>query len=416
MSDGNSLPTRRTALKSVGATMFGSLATGIVGGAVAAQSDSDSTDGVDYATLRGTEDDPITSEEIESLRADLASFGEESTAIVDPESTFADDQIIGYNVVVDESGKPREQYVARASSSGSTGENEKHSSDQVRKHGDRPVAESVGSPDADARLHEKADAYVEAGVAEERKRSRISKTASGDWEIDWDEWYTLGRTDVYWEPDEKDSYRAKVGNVEFKHEVVRSPDYDRAGARSKIRMEPGRQICNDGLDDYCTTSIQDGYSNKGATVHHDWDQPVNPTDTDDLIVNTDPEGQVSDVTGSRGYSLGLDIAREPSLSVGFSSSVSFPGAQLIDATTKSTGRSEHKFRVNSSDSPSASNTAVFEVASLAGYEKPCTTSPPLYQRNVLDIDVDMEWGLNPPIMNWAHTESKTKSFAYTTWC
>ncbi|WP_408956787.1 hypothetical protein [Natrinema sp. 74] len=137
---------------------------------------------------------------------------------------------------------------------------------------------------------------------------------------------------------------------------------------------------------------------------------------DDLIVSTDPEGQISDVTSTRGYSLGLDIAKEPSLTIGFNSSVSFPGAQLIDKTSKTTRRSEHALEMNSADSTSASNNAVFEVGSIAAYQKGCVASPPLYERTLLEIDVDLEWRLNVPVGDYGHTESTTKSFGYATWC
>ncbi|WP_408956788.1 hypothetical protein [Natrinema sp. 74] len=111
-----------------------------------------------------------------------------------------------------------------------------------------------------------------AGEQEKIVARTSAASASSSWDIDWDEWVSQGSTDVYWEPDEEVSYNAKVGNVEFTHDVNWSSDYDRIGVRSKIRMVPGRQLCNDGLDDYCTSSIQDGYSNKEATVYHDWDQ------------------------------------------------------------------------------------------------------------------------------------------------
>jgi len=115
--------------------------------------------------------------------------------------------------------------------------------------------------------------------------------------------------------------------------------------------------------------------------------------------------------------MGLEVAKDPSLSIGFSSSVSFPGAQLIDKTTKATGRSEHTFRANNASSSAAKNNAVFEVGSLAECEFGCLASPsPGQESTVLEIDVGLKWGLDSPLMNWAHVESDEKSFSYTTWC
>lgn len=395
----NSNHSRRRLLQSLTGTVVGSIA--FVNSTAASGPFVSSGRGGDfeYEQIKGSVPDPISTNRIEGLQRKFTersrNRADASTAFLDVESTFADQQIVAYNVILGSNGGLREQFVTVGSAR----------SDGTRFATPAAVTEQ---------RHHKADKLLERATSEEVGTTDIGTDT--DWDIDWNDWYHEGSTDIYWEPEEKWSYDAKVGNVEFTHDVRRSLEYDRIGARSKIRMEPGRQLCNDGLDDYCTSSIQDGFSNKEATVHHDWDKPVNDVPQNDLIVNTDPEGQISGVTGTRGYSLGLDVAKEPSLSVGFSSSVSFPGAALIDKTSLTTGRSEHALEINSPDDPSAGNNAVFEVGSLAAFEKQCTPSPPFFDVPLLDIEVDLEWGLNVPVVGWGHTESTTKSFQYMTYC
>ncbi|MCF2208529.1 hypothetical protein KVP02_12865 [Halobacterium salinarum] len=182
-------------------------------------------------------------------------------------------------------------------------------------------------------------------------------------------------------------------------------------------MEPGRQICNDGQDGYFTPTVQDVYNNKSATVVQDWDMPVNDIPKEELITGTDPEGQVDDVTGTRSASISLGASSGGiSGSVGYSSSVNFPGAELTDATTLATGEAEHQFKINKPSHNSSTNNAVFEVGSVAQWEPDCANDRRPTRRTMVIIDVDLQWGLDVPVGKWGDVISDNKSFSYVTTC
>lgn len=406
MSIDNWSKNRRDVLKTVCGGIVGSLAFAGTSGA-ASKSIVEGSDGeMAYQKLRGTVDKPVVPSDIESIQE---SFSKRTLArnsdpgvLLDPKTTFADDRIVGYNIISAKEGAPKEQFFVRGSSPSSS-------------NPDRPSQVTNAFGKRSDHLQRKADDMLTEAVEEAKNPSESVETSTNnEWDIDWDEWYQKGSTDLYWEPDLQE-LNGRVGIVEFTHDVRESDVDDRIGASSKIRMEPGRQLCNDGLDRFCTNSIQTGFRNKSATIYHKWDQWINEIDKEDLIVSTDPEGQEEDVSGSRGFDLTLEVARDPSLSIGYSSEVSFNGAQVVDATSKTTGYSEHQFTVHTPQSYSSRNNGVFEVASLAQFNKRCKTEPPLLQRNILEIDVDLEWGLDFHGF-WVNTENTTKSFDYQTWC
>jgi len=176
-------------------------------------------------------------------------------------------------------------------------------------------------------------------------------------------------------------------------------------------METGRKICNNGFDENCTPTVQTGWANRKKIVNMDWDQFVNEKPTEDLIIGTDPEGQISDITTTRTASIELSLARDPSLTVGYGSSVTLPGAELVDQTSLKSGRSEHEFSVNNPDSNSSKNNAVFEVGSIAEYQSDCGD---FNQSRILSIDVDLAWGLD--LSGWVNKTTNNKSFYYYTYC
>lgn len=390
MSGNNQSSNRRTVLKALGA---GAASLATTAGASMAASGS-----VPSESLRGTVDDPVGTKRIRTLRKRFArkhsSTDRSQRAFLGASETFADDKVIGYNVLVGADGSPREQYVTRGSSTA----------------GPAGTAGSVGA--VETHLHGKADELLAQATAEQSTSTR-SVTTQSSFDIDWSNWNLYGSTDVYHEFAPDPEYDTRPGAVEFVNEVRRSPDDPRMAARSKVRMEPGRQLCNDGFDEYCTPTVQTGWTNRSATVNIDWDQIVNETPTEELIVGTDPEGQVSDVTTTRTASIALELARDPSLSVGYSSSVTLPGAELVDKTSLMSGRSEHEFAVNSPKSNSSKNNAVFEVASGAKFQTTCTN---LIKQRIVDIDVDLAWGLDAPILKWANKTTNNKTFLYYTYC
>lgn len=379
---------RRTVLKALG---VGAASLTTAGTALA------TGQSVPHQSLRGTVNNPVGTKRIEALRKRFAKKhsgkGKSERAFLGVEEAFGSDQILGYNVVAGADGTPREQYVTRASTSA-----------------DAP--ERAANPRAvERRLHGKADDLIAQAVSEQTTTTD-GVTTQSSYDIDWGNWNQYGSTDVYHEFAPDPEYDTRPGAVQFVNDVRRSPDDPRMGARAKVRMEPGRQLCNDGFDEYCTPTMQTGWTNRSATVNIDWDQYVNETATEDLIVGTDPEGQITDISTTRTASIALELSRDPSLSVGYSSSVQLPGAELVDKTSLMSGRSEHEFSVNDQKSNSSKNNAVFEVGSAAKYQ---TTCGDLNRSRIVDINVDLAWGLDAH-GTWANKTTNNKSFYYYTYC
>jgi hypothetical protein len=370
--------------------------TATIPGFVHAQSD----DELVTETLRGSSRSPLTTGEIKALRQKFTAKyapkkkGQIHGAFIGLEETFGNSRILAYNIVSDGSSAPREQFATRDGAADAPG---------------------IGTQGASDRLHEKADELLAEAKANSGNVSTSDVTVSS--ESDWSDWYSYGSTDLYHEFPKMGDYDVRPGNVKFVNDVRKAPNKPRAGARAKVRMEPGRQICNDGFDEYCSPTIQDGYKNKSATVFQDWDKPVNATPTDELITGTDPEGQISDITTTRTVSISLEGSQDGiSGSVGYSSSVSMPGAELVDATTLASGEAEHQFNINSPSSNSSTNNAVFEVGSVADWDPDCANDGYPTQRAMMDIDVDLQWGLDAPLVKWGDVISDSKSFKYVTTC
>jgi hypothetical protein len=382
-------PNRRRFLGIVSTTAAASIS---ASGLASASSD----DGPIVETLRGTSRSPVTTDDIRTLRREhvtsklTASKDPTSGAVLDLEPTLGDSRILGYNLIDDGDGVPREQFVTRDG---------------------RASAPDVGVHGYDDRLHAEADDMLETAKTDDNQ-STVSPT-----EADFEDWYTYGSTDLYHEFPKMGYRGVRPGNVKFVNEIARAPNQPRAASRAKVRMEPGRQVCNDGFDGYCSPTIQDGYKNAKAIVHQDWDKPVNDVPTDKLIKGTSPEGQLDDVSGTRSASISLSADKSgPSASVGYSSSVSFPGAALIDSTTLATGRADTKFEIESPSSYSSTNNAIFEVGSAAKWQPDCGDNGRPVRRAMMDIDVDLKWGLDVFWDDWGTTQSATKSFNYATYC
>ena len=392
MSNHSQMSSRRTVLK-----LLGSFAVATAGApqlSAAAKGDF-----ATVKTLRGSKNSPLSLSEIEELRTQLVQrdaptreSGSPRVVLTDLEETVGDSRVLAYNLILDDSGVPREQFATR---------------DGVAD------APGVGTQQAD-RLHDKADEMLEKARSESGSSGEFSPREDQD---DWSEWISYGYTDTVYEP-VKGEYGNRPGLVEFKNQVRKDSDADRLGARVRVQMEPGRQICRQSdLNGFCFPSYveQEGYKNKFSKVSHDWDMSVNNTPTEELITGVDPMGQVSNVTKSRSASIGLDISRTgPAASVGYSSSVTLPGAQLIDATVSTSGEKDHLFEINSPESPSSTNNAVFEVGSAAKWDPNCGGGFNPY--NILTVDTELEWGIDAPLITWGDVVSDSKSFTYTTYC
>lgn len=395
---------RRTVLQAIGVG-----AVGIPSTAMAANNDEES-DSVRSETIRGQSDKPVTIEQIEAVRKRFtktySANGETSEyTLVNAEEAFGDKRIYGYNIIGTESDGPKEQYVTRAVSSGNGA-----------------VSTNGAGPDTEKRLHEKADELLNRATTEMSASTESEvQASSSEYDIPWSDWYSLGSTDVYNEyPAKSHNWgESRPGMVEIESDVRSSPDDPRVGARTRIRMEPGRQICNSSVsnsDEYCIPgSTYNGWRNRSATVFHDWDQFSNGTPTDELIEDYDPTNNLGDLTTSRTASMSLNVARDPSLSVGYSTSVAIPGAELVDKTTKATGQTKHSFVINSVGSNSSTQNAEFEVGSVAEYEPDCAS---FGTANFLDIDIDLGWGIpnSVPYLKWLNTSSDSEHFYYDRYC
>ncbi|SDN53354.1 hypothetical protein SAMN05192554_1611 [Haloarchaeobius iranensis] len=336
----------------------------------------------------------------DSVSTDAASS---LSVFVDPDAAFEDKQIIGYNVVATEGEGPREQFVTRSRSP------------------DRGESISDAAAGIEDRLHSKADELLDSATQELTASSDRTPETSAEYDIPWSEWNSVGGTDVYNEyPFKSHNWgESRPGMVEIESDVRRSPEDPRIGARSMIRMEPGRQVCNSSVsnnDEYCIPgSTYNGWRNRSAKVFHDWDKSANDTPTDDLIEDYDPTNDLGDVTKSRTASMSLNIARDPSLTVGYSTSVAIPGAELIDKTTKATGRTKHSFEINSVGSNASMYNAEFEIGSVAEWEAGCSSPG---GATILDIDIDLGWGIPNavPGFKWLNTAGDSETFSYETYC
>lgn len=417
-------PNRRDVLRGVGGTVIGTLAISGKTVAESTEKSGETDDGVRYKQLRGSTGDPISPAQVKQCRQEFRDSvgvmsasdadGDEDglKAVLDPEPAFRRDEIIDYNVIEEPNGGLREQYIARQSS-------------QTRyRWGTRST--SADTTQTERRLHEKADEMLEETL--ERDGASVqttADTASVDDELEWDDLASAGGTDVWLEgPSGRDSARA--GRVKLNIDLGASSEYERAGARSRIRMVPGRNLCKAyDNDDYCVpTYARAGYRNKNAAIKHDWNQLVNEFDASELITDMAPAGQMSDVTTTESFSLGLDISRGGGLSVGYSSSITMPGASLYEKSNLKAGVTMHELSADP-NTASAKYPAVFEVASTAKYSKDddvCHKGRPPYRHyTFLEIGVNLTWALKiatglPKTGWWGASESDDRKFTYETVC
>lgn len=376
---------RRTVLKLLGSGVA------TVGGVVhsAAASGRDTT----VETLRGSSNSPLTSGEIRERRnrivEDHAAARSDDSRLVltDVAETVGDSRVLAYNIISDGAGVPREQFATRDGAADAPG---------------------VGAQQTD-RLHDEADEMLERATSQNPTPEISTRSRES-----WYEWRNYGHTDVVHEFPRAE-FGARPGRVSFENSVRRDRDADRIGARTQVRMDPGRQLCAEsGIDGFCTSPVHVEYRNKSAEVVQDWDMPANSVPTEQLLTGIH-SGKVADTEETRLALIDLDVSRSgPARWVGYESSVSVPGAELIDATTFDTGQSRHKFNVDSPASNSAINSATFEFGSVARWDADCSGG--LDSQTILTVDTDFEWGLDVPIVTWGVVVSHSRKFTYTTYC
>ncbi|SEQ89060.1 hypothetical protein [Natrinema salaciae] len=249
----------------------------------------------------------------------------------------------------------------------------------------------------------------------------MTTESTGEYDIEWSEWSNEGGTGIYKRyPSKSHNWgESRPGNVEFTIDTRSNSENNRVGARTKVRMEPGRQICNSEdpyNEDYCISgSAYDGWMNRSATIYQDWDHWANGTPTDELIESYDPKNDLGDITKTRSVSLDLNLSRDPGLSVGYSSGVTIPSAQFLDKTTKTTGQTKHKFEVNGTDSNAGLYSTEFESGSVAEWDPDCGSPG---GAEFVDIEIDLGWGIPNPLQfpTWQNKASDSEWFSYDRYC
>ncbi|ELY62706.1 hypothetical protein C490_17377 [Natronobacterium gregoryi SP2] len=365
-----------------------------------------------HQKIRGTYEDPITSETIKETRDSIIEGYTNTTEqlLLKPQQAFEADRIVAYNVVLEENGRPKEQYVT------SSGPNRSGSRDERSEDEERIRARTT-------RMHERADAMLEDVLKGKSKTKTTDDATAEDWDVDFGDWSYFGGSSIYHHFDEAGGIadNPRPGGVDFDITIRKDEDEQRIGARTFMRFEAGRELCNDGHDEYCIDgTVHTGMRNKKAVIKQDWDKGANGVSTEDLLTGVDPTNDLDDTTTSRQASIGLDLSRDPGLSVGYSSGVTLPEASLTDRTTMPSGFSHHEFEVNSSDGDSAKYSAEIEVGSAARYDfSQCDegTHPVPDPIDVVEIDIEeIEWGLRLPGTGWVNTHSDDRQFTYSRTC
>ncbi|WP_144018704.1 hypothetical protein [Halogeometricum borinquense] len=403
---------RRSVLKCLGAT---ALVMGTIG---EVSHSAKAKKSISHTTLRGKVSSPIDVKEIEKEKEKFLNklTKNRSRAFLDAEQAFNSESIIGYNLIRLKKGTVHEQFVVVNRENKNQIETNKRvnnsgtSSEVTNKTGVRPNTATESPSSVNKWLHSKADELLMRGVNEvESSTSTTQAQVTSSDEVDWSSWEQFGKTDVYFQLP-PDDLNTRPGNIELTNRIRRSSEDSRVSARTKIRMEPGRQICNDDRDEYCSPSVQTGWLNRRCVINHDWDQYKNDVSTEDLIVGTTPEGQESDVQGTYTGSISLKLDRNPELNLGYSTSVTYPGSDLTDKTTKATGRAEFEWEANTPKSTSAKNNAIFSVASGARYKPSCSG-----QIVFLDIDIDFVHSFDLE-GNWVNKIVNDKHYSYYADC
>jgi|GEM_PF-2098887 len=345
--------------------------------------------GTAVETLRGSPNSPLTPEEVDERRRAFverhAPTDSRRVVFTDLEETVGDSRVLGYNLTVDDAGVPREQFATRSGPA------------------DAP---SVGARQAD-RLHDRADELLAEATAQEEPSNEIS---TRDNQERWRTWIEHTITDTVHEfPKAGDGTRP--GRVRFENRVSEDRDANRIGARTRVRMEPGRQICAESdVDGFCPSLPHVEYRNKFGEVTHDWDAAINDAPAHQSL--TDVSTGLSDEEQTQLASIGLDVERsDPAGWVGYETRVSVLGADVVDATVAGAGQSRHKFDVDSPASVSAKTTAEFEIGSVARWS-PEYGGGSASSRRILGIGGTFEWGVSLPFVGWGNTVSSEREFVY----
>ncbi|WP_254862152.1 hypothetical protein [Halovivax gelatinilyticus] len=335
-----------------------------------------------YDLLRGSIEKPIDEDAIGELREDFAkqsaTRSNSETKVYLDLTTFENDRILGYNILMSESGDNstiQEQYIV---SGGHTGGSEVTSD------------ESTETTD---RLRAKADQYLDDAKSISNSIQSSDEPTPQDWDIDWGDWDSTANDYVHWEAPKEASTGfggdIRPGAVIFHNRIRRSWDDERIAARTKVRLESGREHCLDGHDDYCASNtVHTGWRNREADIHHDWDQPGNGFSGPTMLVGLDPVQTIEDVTKSRSASIGLDLDQNPNLSLGYSTGIEMDKSGITDRTTSLDAKTHHEWEVMSSSGPSAKYSSEFEIGSVAKYNDNCGGST-----RILEVDADLRWGL-----------------------
>lgn len=391
MAKKNANASRRDVIK-----MFGAGATMV--GTTTQVVSAETNQQVSYRTLRGTLNNPINRGEIRSVRSKIqketkpAEDSSVRSGSVDLKETFNNDRIIGYNAIIDTDGELIEQYT-------------------VQQDWSPSKQDSINTQSGTNELQAKADDLLRHKKNEVRQSSEGSTNA----DVAWDSWTQIGSTDVYFKPTVTGS--ALLGRALYNIDIRQSSENSRVGARSKVKMEPGTLLCDgniDNADAYCTPRGVSEYYNVGASIYHDWDQPYNRVSREELIEDSFPTNSISNTTTTKSVSMQLSRSPSgPSGTIGYSTSVTVPGATVRNDTIQGAGQTHHEFDVKNPSELSSKSTAEIPVGSIAEWDPSC--KPNYGDTKYLKIKTDLKWGKNG-LLGFDGVKTVPRNFSYSINC
>lgn len=348
---------RRTVLKLAGSSLaLGGAATG-VGGARSGGT-------TEYKfKLRGSRDDPISTDQIDQRRRDsYETFQKETSegssgAFVSLEDK---DGILAYNFVATSGGGVEEHIY-----SADLGDKRITVADDSGGRGET-TSEVVVSPDGRnvvRRAHAKADEWLEQGTPSGGGDDEVTASSQPDFST----W--LDRQDLY-HTNEKPPYGIIIEDYTLKE----SPDQDDVfGLRTGVDIEAGENQAQFGDEDYKVPSHPTGaYQIKNSLVKHDWNTVISKSDS---MRDRAPRGTLSNGTQSFGISLGVNSKGEGS--VGFSYGYSSQSDKIVDESSQSDNIGRWKLKVGSK-SYASDNNCYYNPASLAILHPEQSTTCDLY--------------------------------------
>lgn len=361
VSDGKRTTSRRRVLRASGVLV----ASGSILGTASAQSADRQIE-----TLRGTQHEPLTVEEIQDARATtLDGFrtqgGELGEYGVKKIETDREEEIVAYNLVIGPDGRVAENFVDVVP--------DPDEDDWFAHSFDASTAEQR----ADALLAETIDRQE---TAEKRAHQTLPTPEGADFDFEELRRASGSGSDVsIW------SEQPPYGNVKRIHEVRLMPGDDQYAVRAQARMNSGHNLCgNRGRDEYCVSG--DERRNRSCEIAVDWGSGSNISGGD-----VAPRNEIED--GTR-VTFGGEVTND---SIGASYSYEESANRLVDTSDTSTGIAAHKISLRPRTKAGRS-VAHFESYSAGRRSGTCRCG-----KDVVEITVDPSWA-RPirPLRTWPY--------------